>query len=240
MCWGFIPCLSPLHHSYRWKLWLPVQEGLWRGLQRLAKHSAFPVLLPFVCFIECFLKFNSHIDILSQSLDKLSKGDPQGLGRVCVSICVLLFPSPCTGMYRFSTGLVSIWRSLLHPVVSPWSQARGWRHLPSVKKRGLVLELIVRMGDSPAVGDRANWQWEPRLSQLLVRPRGTNMGNWERWLEEHLSAGSQGREWMSLQWCFVLLWNGVVDKGAGLFHSLAGGLWYCHCILSAAALDQEV
>lgn len=94
------------------------------------------------------------------------------------------------------------------------SQARGWRHLPSVKKHGLVSELLVRMHDSPAVGDKTNWHWEPRLSQLLVRTRGANMGNSGRQLEGHLSAGSQGREWMSLQWCFVLLWNVVDDKGA--------------------------
>lgn len=118
------------------------------------------------------------------------------------------------------------------------SQARGWRHLPSVKKRGLVSELIVRMGDSPAVRDRATW--ETRLFQLLVRPRGNNMGNSERWLEGHVSTGSQGRGWMLLQWCFVLLWSAVVDKGPGLFYSLAEGLRYCHWILSAAASYQKV
>lgn len=105
--------------SLRWKLvWLRAQEGLWRDLPRLLKHSAFPVSLPFVCLIECFLRFSSHIDVLSQSLDKLSKGDPKGSGRANVSVCVLLFPPPCTGMYTFSTRLVSIWLSLLHPVVS--------------------------------------------------------------------------------------------------------------------------
>lgn len=119
------------------------------------------------------------------------------------------------------------------------SQARGQRHLPSVKNHGLVSELVVRMGDSPAVGDSTGSR-KPRLSLLLVRPRGTNMGNSERWLERHLSAVSQGRAWMSLQWCFVLLWNVVVDKQTGLFHNLAGGLRYCHWILSAAALDQKV
>lgn len=42
------------------------------------------------------------------------------------------------------------------------------------------------MGDSPAIRDRASWQWEPRLSQMLVRSRGANVRNSERWLEGHL------------------------------------------------------
>lgn len=85
-----------------------------------------------------------------------------------------------------------------------FSQGRDWRHVPSVKKHGHVSELIVRMDDSPALGDRASWQWEPRLFQLLVRPRGTNMGNSETWLEGHLSAGSQDRVWISVMVCFAL------------------------------------
>lgn len=58
-----------------------------------------------------------------QSLDKLSKGDPKGLGRVYVSICVLPFPPPCTGMCSFNTRLISIRLSLLHPVVSSLAKA---------------------------------------------------------------------------------------------------------------------
>lgn len=36
-----------------------------------------------------------------------------------MSLCVLPFPPPCTVMYRLNTVLISVWLSLLHPVVSP-------------------------------------------------------------------------------------------------------------------------